>query len=77
MDSISSTRSARGTVSCCLPDGVWVTASAAMADGATTSKPLISGWAIRPTCHSWTNILPPLACTADAISDHTAWWRSV
>ena len=40
---ISSVASARGTGSDCLPDGVWVVMSAATADGATDSRPLMSG----------------------------------
>jgi hypothetical protein len=70
MGASSSVRSARGTGSGFFPVGVCADTWAAIADGATDSTPLISGWAIRPTCHSCMNIRPPAACTALAISAH-------
>ncbi len=43
-----------------MPSAVNMVSGAATALGATLSRPcLLSGWAIRPTCMSWTTMRPP------------------
>jgi hypothetical protein len=63
---ISSTSSARGSETSAKPLFTKVFVSARIADGATGAAPpgCKSTCEIRPTCHSCTNMRPPLACTA-------------
>ena len=76
MPAIEAVSSSRGVGIGCRPSVVKMSSPGAIAEGATGVCPWTAGWLIRPTCHSWAKIRPPLACTASVTLRQPATWAS-